>query len=115
MVWISCSGLAGSPLIEMAASPTPKAVSMLNWPASKLNGSSISMVRVKTSERSRTRFFTRPMRGTMGSACGSTAGRSVVSAIDIDDLQSCGLQALEEDRHEAFHQLVAETVVVFAF
>ena len=47
MVWIEPSGRAGSPLIEIGTSPTPKACSIVNWPGAKASAAPSSGLEVQ--------------------------------------------------------------------
>src|SRR5579875_9375 len=109
---MSRAGIAGSPLKLIGASPTPKAVSMLNCPGAKpVSAAPSSMIsRVQVCGPSRRRRTTRATRGTIGSIA-----LSPMVAVDVEDLQPRRLQAPDQDRHQALHHLVAEIVVGFAF
>ena len=53
-VWTRCAGSAGSPLIEIATSPTPWTYIMLNWPGANPNPPGGVNVNVTTPSISRT-------------------------------------------------------------
>src|SRR5208283_257842 len=77
--------------------------------------SSGSMSSVHTSGPSRRRRRTRPMRGTIGSVMLAAAFATLgMNTIDIENLHSRCLQALDEYRHEPFHHLITEIVVGLA-
>ena len=118
MVWTRRSGSAGSPLMLIGTSPTPNTESMLNWPGAKARRPSPFSLEVE-------RPHVAARRAGAGArarcAAPSDRQRSVAdrrrqarAAIDIENLQPGRLQALDQDRHEALHHLVAEIVVGLA-
>src|SRR4051794_40601941 len=112
-VWTSVAGAAGSPLIEMGTSPAPPAESMVNWPGAKGSPSPPlgTSARVTVSSVSSRRAVTAKAAGTIAAAPTSTSGGL---AIDVEELEAGGLEALGRSGGEAAHELIAELVVGLA-
>lgn len=97
----------GGELMEMGTSPTPKAVSMLNWPGRKRKGPpGIESERVYTSVVSFRDSTTWAKTGVHVWSTGWSTSMTV--AVEIEEAQAGGLQAFEDHRTEPLHQLVAE-------
>src|SRR4051794_5045417 len=93
---------------------------MLNWPGRKSKPAAGSISSVQMSAPSRRTRATRSMAGSIGSATaptwpGMAAGISARCAVDIEHLETGGLEPLDEDRHEAHHHGVAEIVIALEF
>src|SRR5579885_357378 len=100
---------------------------MLNCPALNGRGSGSSSWSVTVSAVSRITRRTGRNRGSIASAataaaafipdsrCAPAAGRSVIRAIDIEQLQPGALEPLMDLVEEAFDDLVAEVVIGFTF
>src|SRR5512143_3723393 len=118
IVCTSCSGRAGSPLIEIGTSPTPNTYSMLNWPGAngrKRGSASGVSVSVKVSPVSRAMWRTSKGSGRIGSEARTVAAAGSVSvAIEVQELHARGFQARHHQLREALQQVVAEGRFVLA-
>src|SRR5947209_8474724 len=102
----------GSPEKLIGTSPTPNTLSMLNWPGSNPVQPPVSSARssVCTPGASCWACSTRARRGTIS----SVARRSARCGIEIENLQPCGVELLDNERRDALHHLIAKVVVGLA-
>src|SRR6266542_866613 len=112
IVWLSApSPSDGSPLIEIAISPTPRAYSMVNWPGRKagIGASTGSRRSVAESCVSSRREATRYGTGTIGSRSSNGSHSTVTGApVQVEQPRPGALQALQDGLEEAERERVAQ-------
>src|SRR5689334_19844442 len=87
---------------------------MLNWPGRNSNPPAGSISSVHTSDASRCTRRTVSKRGRMGSTSTGSTTASTGLAIDIEQLETRRLEAIDQHGHEAQHHGVAERGVLVA-
>ncbi len=108
-------GAPGALLIEIATSPTPKDVSMLNWPGLKANGLGPdvgSSDRVTTSPVSTRLSTTRYVAGVSGFNNGSTSVSNIAS-VHIQQPDPGRLKPVEHHCGKTLHEQIAESRIRF--